>query len=106
MGDRLPGFYYKAWKGLFYPQSLPQKECFKFYAQHFNTLELNVTFYRFPVLRSLENWNILTVLISFIFYLAPFAKEGPALCFAAILFNDRQVAAKTGFFSVCKPMLF
>lgn len=50
------GFHYKEWKGIFYPQSLPQKEWFKFYSQHFNTLELNVTFYRFPVLSSLENW--------------------------------------------------
>ena len=50
------GFHYKEWKGIFYPQALPQKEWFKFYSQHFNSLELNVTFYRFPVLSSLENW--------------------------------------------------
>ncbi len=50
------GFHYKEWKGIFYPQSLPQKDWFKFYSRHFNTLELNVTFYRFPVLKSLENW--------------------------------------------------
>ena len=50
------GFHYKEWKGIFYPQSLPQKDWFKFYAEKFNTLELNVTFYRFPVLKSLETW--------------------------------------------------
>ena len=50
------GFHYKDWKGIFYPESLPQKEWFKFYAERFNTLELNVTFYRFPVLKSLEVW--------------------------------------------------
>ena len=50
------GFHYKDWKGIFYPESLPQKDWFKFYAEKFNTLELNVTFYRFPVLKSLENW--------------------------------------------------
>ena len=50
------GFHYKDWKGIFYPESLPQKEWFKFYAQKFNTLELNVTLYRFPVLKSLEAW--------------------------------------------------
>lgn len=50
------GFYYKEWKGIFYPESLPQKRWFTFYAQNFNTLELNVTFYRFPVLKSLEAW--------------------------------------------------
>ena len=50
------GFHYKEWKGIFYPDSIPQKEWFKFYSERFNTLELNVTFYRFPVLKSLENW--------------------------------------------------
>jgi uncharacterized protein YecE (DUF72 family) len=51
------GFHYKEWKGVFYPESLPQREWFRFYAEQFNTLELNVTFYRFPVLKSLENWH-------------------------------------------------
>jgi uncharacterized protein YecE (DUF72 family) len=50
------GFHYKEWKGIFYPETLPQKEWFRFYAQHFDTLELNTTFYRFPILKSLENW--------------------------------------------------
>ena len=50
------GFHYKEWKGIFYPESLPQKEWFGFYTQHFNCLELNTTFYRFPVARSLQNW--------------------------------------------------
>jgi uncharacterized protein YecE (DUF72 family) len=50
------GFHYKEWRGIFYPESLPQKEWFRFYSQHFNSLELNVTFYRFPVFSSLENW--------------------------------------------------
>jgi len=50
------GFHYKEWKGIFYPESLPQKEWFKFYAEKFNTLELNVTFYRFPALSFLETW--------------------------------------------------
>lgn len=51
------GFHYKEWKRFFYPESLPQREWFRFYAEKFNTLELNVTFYRFPVLKSLENWH-------------------------------------------------
>ena len=50
------GFHYREWKGIFYPDPLPQKDWFRFYADKFNTLELNVTFYRFPVLSSLENW--------------------------------------------------
>lgn len=50
------GFHYKHWKGTFYPEKLPQRRWFEFYGQHFRTLELNVTFYRFPQLSSLENW--------------------------------------------------
>jgi uncharacterized protein YecE (DUF72 family) len=50
------GFSYKEWKEEFYPAGLPQSKWFVFYAQHFNTLELNVTFYRFPTLKSLKGW--------------------------------------------------
>jgi uncharacterized protein YecE (DUF72 family) len=50
------GFHYKEWKGAFYPDGLPQKEWFEHYAKQFNTLELNVTFYRFPQVHFLENW--------------------------------------------------
>jgi uncharacterized protein YecE (DUF72 family) len=50
------GFAYKEWKDVFYPAKLPQKDWFRFYTDHFNTLELNVTFYRFPTLNSLHAW--------------------------------------------------
>jgi uncharacterized protein YecE (DUF72 family) len=50
------GFHYKDWKGPFYPADLPQRKWFEYYCQHFNTLELNVTFYRFPELSFLQNW--------------------------------------------------
>ncbi|QEC67841.1 DUF72 domain-containing protein [Panacibacter ginsenosidivorans] len=50
------GFSYKEWKGNFYPQKLPQTRWFEYYSTHFNTLELNVTFYRFPQLKIMENW--------------------------------------------------
>lgn len=51
------GFHYKEWKERFYPKGLPQRLWFEHYARHFNTLELNVTFYRFPSLQSLESWH-------------------------------------------------
>jgi len=51
------GFHYKEWKEAFYPKGLAQKNWFSYYATHFNTLELNVTFYRFPELKTLENWH-------------------------------------------------
>ena len=50
------GFAYKEWKEVFYPQGMPQSRWFDFYTQHFNTLELNVTFYRFPTSKSLQAW--------------------------------------------------
>lgn len=50
------GFHYNDWKLKFYPEGLPQKKWFDFYCEHFDTLELNVTFYRFPQLSFLQNW--------------------------------------------------
>lgn len=50
------GFHYKHWRGSFYPQDLPVKHWFDYYCKHFNTLELNVTFYRFPRLSTLRDW--------------------------------------------------
>jgi uncharacterized protein YecE (DUF72 family) len=50
------GFSYKEWKEDFYPKGLAQSKWFQYYTQHFDTLELNVTFYRFPTLTSLKGW--------------------------------------------------
>lgn len=51
------GFYYKHWRGKFYPDGLPQRKWFEFYCQFFNTVELNVTFYRFPKISDLQGWH-------------------------------------------------
>jgi uncharacterized protein YecE (DUF72 family) len=40
------GWSYSHWKGVFYPQDLPQSKWFGFYAQRFGTVEVNATFYR------------------------------------------------------------
>lgn len=50
------GYHYRDWRGRFYPEKLPVRRWFEFYSQHFATLELNVTFYRFPQLAFMENW--------------------------------------------------
>jgi uncharacterized protein YecE (DUF72 family) len=50
------GFHYKEWKNVFYPDRLALSKWFQFYCEHFNTLELNVTFYKFPTEKSLEKW--------------------------------------------------
>lgn len=49
------GFHYEGWKGKFYPEGLAQRKWFEFYCEHFSTLELNVTFYRFPQLSFLQS---------------------------------------------------
>jgi uncharacterized protein YecE (DUF72 family) len=51
------GFHYKEWKEYFYPEGLSQKNWFKFYCTQFNTLELNVTFYKFPTIQGLKKWH-------------------------------------------------
>jgi len=50
------GFYYPEWKNIFYPKGLAQRKWFEYYCQHFSTVELNVTFYRFPRLMALQSW--------------------------------------------------
>jgi len=51
------GFHYNDWMEIFYPKGLPKKNWFEYYCTHFNTLELNVTFYRFPQLKFLQTWH-------------------------------------------------
>lgn len=50
------GFYYNHWKENFYPENLPKRLWFEYYSDHFNTLELNVTFYRFPKIEVFKGW--------------------------------------------------
>jgi uncharacterized protein YecE (DUF72 family) len=44
------------WKGIFYPEDLPTSKWFDYYCQHFDTYEMNGTFYKFPTVRIFENW--------------------------------------------------
>ena len=50
------GYGYKHWKGVFYPSELPQSRWLEFYCQHFDSVELNVTFYRLPKRQTFEGW--------------------------------------------------
>ncbi len=50
------GFHYKEWKEVFYPKNIPQTKWFEYYCEHFNTIELNTTFYRFPRPEALQTW--------------------------------------------------
>jgi len=51
------GYSYKQWKGSFYPEDLSDKKMLSFYAGHFNTVEINNTFYRMPKQQVLESWK-------------------------------------------------
>lgn len=51
------GFYYADWKEKFYPKDLSKKEWLPFYAENFNTVEINNTFYKMPVKKDLQNWK-------------------------------------------------
>ncbi len=51
------GWIYSDWWGIFYPEGLPQSQALEFYAQHFNTVEINATFYRFFKDKTFENWQ-------------------------------------------------
>jgi uncharacterized protein YecE (DUF72 family) len=51
------GFSYPHWKGIFYPQNLPQKDWFEFYCQNFSTVEINSSFYHLPKRETLEKWR-------------------------------------------------
>lgn len=50
------GYYYREWKGQFYPADIPSTKWLAYYAQHFNTIEINSTFYRMPTPKSLAKW--------------------------------------------------
>ena len=50
------GYYYNHWTGLFYPETLPKTKWLQYYSQHFSTVEINNTFYRFPTEQLLQGW--------------------------------------------------
>jgi uncharacterized protein YecE (DUF72 family) len=51
------GWHYKHWIGSFYPEDISPNEMFRFYAEHFDTVEINNTFYRLPQLTTFDNWR-------------------------------------------------
>jgi len=51
------GWYYEHWRELFYPADLPKSKWFEYYAQHFNTVEINNTFYHQPKDKSVQRWH-------------------------------------------------
>src|SRR4051812_44073724 len=50
------GWQYKHWRGDFYPATLPQSRWFEHYAERFDTVEVNNTFYRLPERATFASW--------------------------------------------------
>ncbi len=51
------GWQYRHWRGNFYPGDLPQSRWFQHYATHFDTVELNNSFYRLPGKETFARWG-------------------------------------------------
>ena len=51
------GWVYRHWKGDFYPAELPQKRWFAHYADAFDTVEINASFYRAPTAAMWDAWR-------------------------------------------------
>ncbi|HID74614.1 MAG TPA: DUF72 domain-containing protein, partial [Planctomycetaceae bacterium] len=51
------GWTYDDWQGPFYPEDVTGPERLAFYAQKFNTVEVNATFYRLPTANMIHAWN-------------------------------------------------
>ncbi|MDJ0852129.1 MAG: DUF72 domain-containing protein [Myxococcota bacterium] len=61
MGARLrvgtSGYQYRHWRGVFYPQGLAPADWLAFYAEHFDTVEINNTFYGLPPAATFDRWR-------------------------------------------------
>ena len=51
------GYGYKEWKGKFYPREMKPEEMLGFYAERFNAVEINNTFYRMPDRELVRSWT-------------------------------------------------
>jgi uncharacterized protein YecE (DUF72 family) len=54
------GYNYKHWRDIFYPKGVAQTKWLAFYAQHYNTVEINATFYRYFARTVFARWRDLT----------------------------------------------
>lgn len=51
------GWHYAHWRGTFYPEHLPTSRWLAYYLQHFDTVEINNSFYRLPSESTLASWR-------------------------------------------------
>lgn len=50
------GWTYGDWKGRFYPEDLKPADYLSWYAQRFDTTEINYSFYHLPLAKTFEKW--------------------------------------------------
>jgi len=51
------GYNYPEWRGSFYPEKFAAAKMLPYYAERFDTVEINYTFYRMPNEKILAGWN-------------------------------------------------
>jgi len=51
------GWNYQHWRGPFYPEDLRDKEMLSFYSRHFDTVEINNSFYQLPLIKTFGLWR-------------------------------------------------
>jgi len=51
------GWHYAHWQGVLYPEDLAKTRWLSFYAEQFDTVEINNTFYHLPQAGTFENWR-------------------------------------------------
>ena len=51
------GWNYRHWRERFYPKGLPVTRWLQFYAEHFDTVEINNSFYRLPTPETFAKWR-------------------------------------------------
>lgn len=54
------GWSYSDWVGKFYPEGCPQSEMLQEYSKHFDTVEINMSFYRLPFESIVRSWETRT----------------------------------------------
>ncbi len=50
------GWHYSHWRGPFYPAGFPPAKMLRFYAERFDSVEINNSFYRLPTTEALKLW--------------------------------------------------
>ncbi|HEY8505895.1 MAG TPA: DUF72 domain-containing protein, partial [Gemmataceae bacterium] len=51
------GYMYDGWRGVLYPARLPKRAWLGHYAEHFDTVEINNTFYHLPPPETFRSWR-------------------------------------------------